>query len=112
MVLCALKGKLLTPSVLPKIPDIIGSFKDSVITDLSLEQMGQLACLLPHLDSDNLLFTSFPDELFEQKRVFSPQLEDNTAVMDADMDILREYVQQFMEGTWPVPSEDEGASCP
>jgi LCP family protein required for cell wall assembly len=112
MVLCALKDKLLTPSVLPKIPDIIGTFKDSVITDLSLEQMGQLACLLPHLDSDNLLFTSFPDELFEQKRVFSPQLEDNTAVMDADMDILREYVQQFMEGTWPVPSEDEGASCP
>ncbi len=42
MVLCALKEKLLSPSVLPRIPQIIGSFQGSVLTDLSLEQMSSI----------------------------------------------------------------------
>lgn len=112
MVLCALKEKLLTPSVVPKIPEIIASFKNNVITDLSLEQMSQMACLLPHLNSENLLFTSFPDEIFTQERVFSPQMRDNTAVMYADKEVLRDYVNQFVAGTWPIPSEEKGTTCP
>jgi LCP family protein required for cell wall assembly len=112
MVLCALRDKLLTPSVLPKIPEIIAAFKDSVITDLSLEQMSQLACLLPRLESENLLFTSFPDELFTSDRIFSPQMDNNTYVMDVDMLALQEYVKQFMAGDWPVPGENQGSTCP
>ncbi len=113
MVICALRDKLLTPSVLPKIPEIIGAFKDSVITDLSLEQMGQMACLLPSLESENLVFTSLPGELFSPTRVYSPQMRDNTFVMDVDMDIIRDYMSQFTAGTWPAEQEDDGGStCP
>jgi LCP family protein required for cell wall assembly len=112
MVICALRDKLLTPEVLPKIPKIIAAFKDSVITDLSLEQMGQLACLLPHLDSENLLFTGFPEDLFTPSRVYSPQLENNTFVMDFDEEVLRGYIEQFVAGEWPVPSGDTGTTCP
>jgi anionic cell wall polymer biosynthesis LytR-Cps2A-Psr (LCP) family protein len=112
MVLCALKDKLLTPSVLPKIPSIINAFKDSVITDLSPEQLGQLACLLPRLERENLLFTGFPDEILEPSRVYNERIEDETFVMDIDTEQIRDYIQQFTAGTWPVPSEDDEATCP
>lgn len=110
MVLCALKEKLLTPAVVPKIPNIIASFYNAVLTDLSLEQIGQLACLLPHLNSENLLFASLPKELFKQSQVYSPQMKDNTFVLDADYDVIRQYVREFQAGAWPTQSKE--SSCP
>lgn len=112
MVICALKEKLLTPSVLPKIPQIIGAFKDSVITDLSLEQMGQLACLLPHLESSNLIFTGLPEEILAPGRVFSPQMRDETFIMEADIQEIRQYIELFNSGAWPTESTSGGSTCP
>ena len=106
MVLCALRKKILTPAVLPKIPKIIAAFQGSVITDLSLEQMTQLACLLPYVDRQNLLFTGLPQEIFTQGRVESPQLKDETFVLEADYQVIRDYVQKFMSGEWPTEPKE------
>jgi LCP family protein required for cell wall assembly len=110
LVLCALKKKITSPDVLPKIPQIIGAFQNSVLTDLSLEQLSQLACLAPKLNRENLIFTSLPQELFTQSRVYSPQQKNETFVLDADYNVIRNYISQFVEGTWPTqPSEP---TCP
>lgn len=110
MVLCALKAKITSPAVLPKIPQIIAAFQGAVLTDLSLEQIGQLACLLPRLKRDSLLFTSLPQEILSPGRVFSPQQKKTTFVMEADYEVIRDYVRQFMEGTWPT--EPDEPTCP
>ncbi len=110
MVICALKEKLLSPSVLPKIPQIIASFQGSILTDLSLEQISQLACLLPQLKNENLIFTSLPDEIMSPGRVFSPALGKETFVMEADFEVIRDYVDQFTAGTWPL--EPDEPTCP
>jgi LCP family protein required for cell wall assembly len=110
MVLCSLREKLLTPSVLPKVPQIIGAFQDSVLTDLTPEQLSQLACLLPNVSRENLIFTSLPDEILSPGRVYSPQLKNETFVMKADYDVIREYVSRFMAGEWP--NEPDEPSCP
>jgi polyisoprenyl-teichoic acid--peptidoglycan teichoic acid transferase len=110
MVLCALKKKITSPDVLPKIPKIIAAFKDSVLTDLSLEQISQLACLAPKLKRENLLFTSLPQEIFTQSRVYSPQQKNQTFVLDADFNVIRDYISQFVAGTWP--SEPSEPTCP
>ncbi len=110
MVLCALKEKITNPAVLPKIPQIIASFQDSVITDLSPEQISQLACLVPKLKRENLLFTSLPEEILSQGTVYSPQQKDNTFVMQADYDVIRDYVERFMAGTWPDKPKEP--TCP
>lgn len=110
MVLCALKEKITSPAVLPKIPQIIASFQDSVLTDLSLEQLGQLACLSPYLKRENLIFTSLPDEILSSGSVYSPIQKNNTYVIEADFDVIRYYVDQFIAGTWP--SEPDEPSCP
>jgi LCP family protein required for cell wall assembly len=110
MVICALKAKLTNPAVLPKIPQIIAAFQGSVLTDLSLEQISQFACLLPHLKRENLLFTSLPEEILSPSRVYSPQQKNTTFVMKADYNVIRDYVKQFMNGTWP--SQPDEPTCP
>lgn len=110
MVICALKDKVTSPAVLPKIPQIIAAFQNSVLTDLSPEQLAQLACLVPKLDSENLVFTSIPEELLTQSRVYSPQLKASTFVWEADYDIIQDIISQFLAGE--LVSESEGPSCP
>lgn len=110
MVICALKKKITSPEVFPKIPKIIAAFQDSILTDLSPEQLAQLACLAPRLKRENLIFTSLPQEIFTPGRVFSPQQKDNTFVVKADYDVIRGYVDQFLAGTWPT--EPDEPTCP
>jgi LCP family protein required for cell wall assembly len=101
MILCALQKKLLSPSVLPKVPKIISSFIGSVQTDLSLEQISQLACLLPKIERENIIFTGLPQEVFSPSREYSDTLNNTTFVLDVDNQVVRDYISQFMAGTWP-----------
>jgi LCP family protein required for cell wall assembly len=110
MVLCALKEKITSPSVLPKIPRIIQAFQGSVLTDLSPEQLGQLACLAPKLKRENLLFTSLPEEIMEPGRVYSPSLKNTTFVMKAELEDIRDYTARFMAGEWPDKPKEP--TCP
>lgn len=110
MVICALKDKITSPAVLPKIPQIIAAFQGQVLTDLSLEQIGQLACLAPQLKRENLIFTSLPDEILTPGRVYSPQQKAETFIMEADFDVIHDYVAQFIAGTWP--SQPDEPTCP
>jgi LCP family protein required for cell wall assembly len=110
IVICALKEKITSPAVLPKIPQIISAFQGSVLTDLSPEQLAQLACLAPKLGQNNLLLTGLPDEILSQGKVYSPQQKAETFVWKADYDIIREYITQFLAGTWP--NEKGESTCP
>ncbi|MFC2052798.1 LCP family protein [Chloroflexota bacterium] len=110
MVICALREKLLSPTVLSKIPQIIASFQGSVITDLSLEQLSQLACLLPNVKSENLIFTGLPPEILDHDRIFSPQMRNETFATLADNEVVRDYIYHFKAGTWP--SQPKEPTCP
>ena len=102
-VLCALRDKLTSPRVITKIPDLIRSFRDSIQTDLSPAQLGQLACIGSQIRPENIRFASFPEELFTQTRIYDPVFKANVFVWDVDFDILREYIAQFQAGNWPPP---------
>jgi len=110
MVLCALKDKVTSPAVIPKIPQMISAFKDAILTDLSPEQLLQLACLVPSLDSENLIFTGIPEELLTPGRVYSPQQKAETFIWKIDDDVIHEIIEEFKAGT--LVSDSEGASCP
>jgi anionic cell wall polymer biosynthesis LytR-Cps2A-Psr (LCP) family protein len=110
MVLCALKDKVTSAAVVPKIPQIIAAFQDAILTDLSPVQLAQLACLAPKLDADSLVFTSISEDLLTPSRVYSPQQKAETFIWEADYDLIREIIDQFKAGT--LVSDSEGASCP
>jgi LCP family protein required for cell wall assembly len=99
IILRALSVKLLSPSVLPRLPELVGAFQGSVYTDLGADQIAQLTCLAIRLDPEKIVYVNFPPDLFRGARVQDPVLG-NTFVFEADFDILRAYVAEFMNGTW------------
>ena len=103
-VLCALREKITSPSVITKIPNLIASFQDAVQTDLSPAQLGQLACIGTRIQPGNILFASFPEEHFKQSRVYDPVFKKDVFAWDVDFEILREYIHQFNLGMWPPRS--------
>jgi LCP family protein required for cell wall assembly len=109
-VLCALKDKVLQPAVLPKIPELIAAFQGSIVTDLSPAQMTQMACLLPKLSSENIIFGGIPEEELTQSRQWDARGGYETFVWDIDNQKVRDYIAQFMAGSFPVAGESAG--CP
>ncbi len=114
-VLCALRDKLTNPEVVTNIPALIQSFKGAVQTSLSPEQLSQLACISTQVEPQNILLAGFPQELFEQDRVYDPVFKKSVFAWKVDHEILRDYVQQFNIGDWPHaaianPGTQEGES--
>ena len=115
-VMCALQKEIENPETLLKMPAIISSFRDNIQTDLTPEQISQLACLGTTMPRSNILFASFPRELFKPGEVYDPVLKLNEFIWEADFDTLRDYVSQFSAGTWPAAEpfgtpEPETSSC-
>jgi len=104
MVACALQKQIKSPQVIPQIPTIINSFIKNIQTDLTPEQISQLACLATGMSRRNIIFTEFPRELFHNDTVYDPIAKQDVFVWDTDFDILRDYVSQFEAGTWPAAS--------
>jgi len=100
-VLCALRDTLISPTVVTKIPQLIQSFQGAIQTDLSPAQIGQLACIGTQIQPGNIVFASFPQELFSQARQLDPVFGKTVFIWDVNFDILRDYIAQFNDGTWP-----------
>jgi LCP family protein required for cell wall assembly len=107
-VMCALQDKLTSPSVIVRIPALVNSFKGAVQTDLTPEQLTQLACIGTKIKGEDITFASFPEEIFTGTRVFDPVFHGRVFIWDVDFDLLRDYVNRFNAGTWPVPVPQNG----
>ncbi len=103
-VLCALRDQLTSPEVVKDIPELIQAFKDNIQTDLSPAQISQLACLGTQIQTSDIRFVGFPQNLFVQTREFDPVFGKNVSILKTDFEILREYVHQFNEGAWQATS--------
>ncbi|MEN6298503.1 MAG: hypothetical protein ABFD51_01125, partial [Anaerolineaceae bacterium] len=73
-------------------------------------QLMQLSCLVPQLKQENLIMTGLPQELFEPSRVYNERQKNTTFVMDADYDVIRDYIARFNAGEWP--DQPDEPSCP
>jgi len=104
IILCALRKKLLSPAIVPAIPNLVKDFQRYVQTDLSLEQINQLACLANQMQGANVVFASFPMEVFKGAKMYDPQLKATTSILDADFNVLHDYIDRFQQGTWPDPN--------
>lgn len=104
LVLCGVRKKLTNPAIIAKVPAMIQTFQDNIRTDFTPEQLGQLACLASQMPKENIVFSSFPEELFTSTRVYDPVFDKRVSIVDADFNILSDYVARFQAGLWPLPS--------
>ena len=102
LVMCALRKKIESPEVILRLPVIINSFMNNIQTDLTPEQISQLACLATQMPRENIVFASFPRELFKSDEVYDPVLKLDVSIWEADFDVLSSYVSQFEDGSWPA----------
>lgn len=100
-VLCALREKLTSSDVVSNIPRLIQSFQGAVQTSLSPEALGQIACIATQVKPQDIVFTSFPEHLFEQGRTYDPVFGKGVFTWKVDYAVLREYIQRFNIGEWP-----------
>ena len=100
LILKALGARLFSPTVLPRLPELINIYQESTFTDLTPAQVAQLTCLAPKLNSQKINYVNFPDNLFQGTRVQDPVLG-YTFVWDVDFTTLRSYIDYFKNGTWP-----------
>lgn len=111
-VLCAVKTKLLNPRVIASIPELISAFYENVLTDLSPEQISQLACLIPYLSSENIVFARIPSEEYVSKTIISPNSNAKEYVLEVNKDHIRQYIDDFLAGTWPAESTESNGQSP
>jgi LCP family protein required for cell wall assembly len=116
LVMCALRKRIESPEIVLRLPAIINSFMANIQTDLTPEQISQLACLGTQMPRSNILFAAFPRELFESAEVYDPVLKQDVFIWETDFDRLRGYVSQFQSGSWPAavpagPSAPEASRC-
>lgn len=101
MVMCALRRKIESPETLLRLPAMINTFLNNIQTDLTPEQISQMACLGTQMPRSNIMFASFPRELFQSAEVYDPVLAQDVFIWEADFNRLRSYVSEFQAGTWP-----------
>lgn len=100
LILQALAAKIISPSVLPAMPELINVFQTSVQTDFGPAEIAQLVCLAALITPERIVAVNFPENLFVGTRVNDPVLG-RTFVWDVDFNILRTYVEYFNRGSWP-----------
>ena len=82
-------------STLSKIPQIIGVYKGNVLTDLTLAEISQLACLAAKTDLDEVIFTRIPrDLLYIPDWASAPWLEHEPGS-------ISKVLNDFMDGFYP-----------
>ena len=116
LVMCALQKKIERPEMILRLPAILNSFMNNIQTDLTPEQISQLACLGTRMPRGNILFASFPRQLFTSAEVYDPVLEQDVFVWEASFDRLRGFVSDYQAGTWPSSTpfgtpEPESGRC-
>ena len=99
LIMQSLAAKLLSPSVIPQLPALAETFDGSVQTNFNAVEIGQLVCLASMLETQDIQFVSFPNELFKSARVQDPVLG-STSILEADFVVLRTHLKNFIEGNW------------
>jgi len=100
-IMCAVRDAMLSPTNLPKIPQIITTFDNAVQTDLSPQQISQLACLVPQLKPADIIFTTFPREMLTEARTYDIGVKKDVYIFKADFNALQLLVKAFDMGAWP-----------
>jgi len=91
----AVYDEVFSLSVIPAIPKLIGKRKETVLTDLTLVEISQLACMAAKTDPDQVVFTRIPKDL-----LYIPDWE-GSPWAEKEPGSLSQVLRDFFEGIYP-----------
>jgi LCP family protein required for cell wall assembly len=96
--LMTLYNKLVDPSMLPRLPELVNQVKGDFQTDLSPVEISQLLCLAANLPHENIKFYEIGQDM-----VIPTTLNDKarSQIMLPKYDLIRPYFEQFINGDLP-----------
>lgn len=102
IVLKGVAAKLLSPSGVAAIPNLVTQLKSNVQTDLSPADISQLICLAGMIDyQEDITFETVPTEFMEEQMVYDPTRGINTAALVGDEANIRFLIAEYLQGVWP-----------
>jgi anionic cell wall polymer biosynthesis LytR-Cps2A-Psr (LCP) family protein len=102
VILKGIAAKMLTPSGIAAIPDLVNQLKRNVLTDLNPDQISQLVCLAGKIDfQKDVIFETLPEALMDQTMVLDPTRGVNTSVLVGNNPEIRDLMTDFQAGIWP-----------
>jgi LCP family protein required for cell wall assembly len=93
--------KLTSPEVIIRIPELIQTLQDTVLTDLSPRQINDIYCLSNYMSTTDLTFAEIPESYYIPSIVYSPEMHADLFIYDIDFSVIRSYVNDFQNGIWP-----------
>jgi LCP family protein required for cell wall assembly len=99
-VLMAVRRKALQPGTLAKIPSLVDSLLENVITDFSLNEIGKLSCLLPKIEDDGIISIKIERELVTEQIN-----SEGMYVLIPHQDDIRKLVEDFQLGRLVIANE-------
>jgi len=80
IIIKAIIRKMIQPAMILKYPSLIYQFKDSVLSDIPLNELSSTALCFRSFDSENLNTQQVPEELLSKESVFLPSLNEYSFV--------------------------------
>ena len=84
LVLQAVFRKLVDPAVIYRLPTLANTLQDSVLTDVSPEQILTLTALLQRLDEDQILYANPPDDVIANDDQYIPSVRQEMQILRWD----------------------------
>lgn len=102
VILKGIMAKMLSPSGIQAIPNLVDRLRSNVVTDYSPSQISQLVCLAEKIDRDrDVTFVTLPSDLTVNKWVYDESRGADTAALVGDEQEIRTLLQEFQAGRWP-----------
>ncbi|MFC2028855.1 LCP family protein [Chloroflexota bacterium] len=93
--------KVLSPGTILRLPELVQLWKDSVLTNITPDQIGSMICLVSRMRSSDLSFTSIPKEYYIETWNTDPALESPVDGFNVDFEFFRKYINKFLNGQIP-----------
>jgi len=102
ILLKAFVRKLLTPSGLKELPELIDIYEENVLMDFTPNEISKLLCLASKIDlQEDVTFLTFPKDMVSEGRMYDEVQQYNAYALTYDRNELYSLLAAFQAGFWP-----------
>jgi anionic cell wall polymer biosynthesis LytR-Cps2A-Psr (LCP) family protein len=88
-ILKGIQNSIMSPSILPRIPELIIQFSSSLITDITPSQLDDLVCILNEIPDDKITYAEINEDMVSE--------DPDDGSMIPDTEEIKEFLREQLE---------------